>query len=78
MSIEVKIGIIQHPHEIDLEIDSAADDLISIIDTAVSEEKPLVWITDTKGNKTGIPAAKIAFVEVRTVEDAAKRVGFGA
>lgn len=77
MSIEVKIGIIQHPHEIDLEIDSDAETLISTIEDAIKAETALVWVTDSKGNKTGLQTEKIAFVEIRST-DTAKRVGFGA
>lgn len=76
MSIEVKIGVIQHPHEIDLEMEGNADELIASIEDAITSEKPMVWLTDSKGNKSGIIAEKIAFVEVRNVDDV-KRVGFG-
>lgn len=76
MSIEVKIGVIQHPHEVDLEIEGTAEELIANIEEAVAAEKPMVWLTDSKGHRAGIPAAKIAFVEVRDVDDV-KRVGFG-
>lgn len=76
MSIEVKIGVTQHPHEIDLEMDGDADELIATVEEAVASEKPMVWLTDSKGNRSGVPAAKIAFVEVRNVDDV-KRVGFG-
>lgn len=77
MSIEVKIGVSQHPHEIDLEIDDDADSLISTIESAVSSDKPMVWLKDIKGNKVGVLSEKIAFVEIRSI-DAEKRVGFGA
>lgn len=77
MSIEVKIGVSQHPHEIDIEVDGKADDLIKSIEDAVSAEKPMVWVTDKKGNQVGVPALKIAFVEIRSIDEA-KRVGFGS
>lgn len=77
MSIDVKIGVIQHPHEIDFEIEDDADAFISTIQEAVNAEQPLVWVTDSKNNKIGIPAMKIAFVEIRNNESE-KRVGFGA
>lgn len=77
MSIDVKIGVIQHPHEIDIQVDSDADSLISTIQDAIENDKALVWITDSKNNKVGVPASKIAFVEIRT-PDTEKRVGFGA
>ncbi|HMS25532.1 MAG TPA: DUF3107 domain-containing protein [Acidimicrobiia bacterium] len=76
MSIEVKIGVSQHPHELDFEMEGTPDELISLVDEAVGAEKPMIWVTDSKGNRVGVPSAKIAFVEVRSVDDV-KRVGFG-
>lgn len=76
MSIEVKIGVIQHPHEIDLEVDLSADELVTKIEEAISSDKPMVWITDIKGNRSGVLAEKIAFLEIKNVDDV-KRVGFG-
>ncbi|HEU5308116.1 MAG TPA: DUF3107 family protein, partial [Acidimicrobiia bacterium] len=36
----------------------------------------VVWLTDTKGRRVGVPAARIAYVELD--EDGSnKRVGFG-
>jgi len=76
VSIEVKIGVIQHPHEIDIEMEGTAEELIAQIEEAVAGEKPMVWLTDSKGNRSGVLSEKIAFVEVRGVDDV-KRVGFG-
>lgn len=76
MSIEVKIGVSQHPHEIDLEMDEKADALVKLVEDAVASEKPMLWLADTKGHTVGVPSAKIAFVEVHSA-DASKRVGFG-
>ncbi len=76
MSIEVKIGVTQHPHEIDLEMSGSAEELVASIEEAVASDKPMVWLTDAKGNRTGVLSEKIAFVEIRNVDDV-KRVGFG-
>lgn len=76
MSIEIKIGITQHPHEIDVELESNAEEVIAELEKAVADEKPLVWLKDSKGNQYGVPVAKLAFVEVRSIDDV-KRVGFG-
>ena len=78
MSIEVKIGIIQHPHEIELEMDVTADDLMATIKAAVDAEQALVWLKSKKENQVGIPATKIAFVEIRNVEETSKKMGFGS
>jgi hypothetical protein len=78
MSIEVKIGIIQHPHEVELEMDVKAEELISTIKAAIDSEQPLVWLTSKKNNQIGVPASKIAFVEIRNVEESSKKMGFGS
>ena len=78
MSIEVKIGIIQHPHEVELEMDITAKELMATIKSAVDAEEPLIWLTSKKENQVGIPAAKIAFVEIRNVEESSNKMGFGS
>ena len=48
----------------------------STIDKALAGDTPVVWLTDVKGRRIGIPASRIAYIEVD--EDGAnKRVGFG-
>lgn len=75
--MDVKIGVTQSPKELEFEI--AGDDtdaLVKIFDDAVKAEAPIVWVTDVKGRKIGIPAAKVAYVEVAKSEDE-RKVGFG-
>jgi hypothetical protein len=74
--MEVKIGVVYTPKELVLDIDGDADELMGRFDSAVSNGNPIVWLTDTKGKKIGVPADKLAYVEV-TQEDETKRVGFG-
>lgn len=76
MSIEVKIGVIQHPHEVEIELDMKAEELMSNIKEAVEADQPLVWLTSKKGNLVGIPASKLAFVEIRNMEEKSKKMGF--
>jgi hypothetical protein len=47
------------------------------IEAAINGKGPLMWLTDSKGRKVGIPGDKLAYVEV--AGDAADRkVGFGS
>lgn len=78
MSIEVKIGVIQHPHEVELEMDVKAEELMATIKSAIDSEQPLVWLTSKKGNQVGVPASKIAFIEIRNMEESSKKMGFGS
>jgi hypothetical protein len=36
----------------------------------------VLWLTDTKGRRVGVPTDKLAYVELGE-DNAAKRVGFG-
>jgi hypothetical protein len=46
------------------------------VEKALKGEIETLWITDKKGRDIAIAAAKIAFVEIGTGDDA-RRIGFG-
>jgi hypothetical protein len=74
--MELRIGVVHTPKELNLELDGTADEIIGTIDKAMADDIPMVWVTDTKGRRVGIPIQRIAYVEVD--EDGGnKRVGFG-
>lgn len=74
--MELRIGVVHTPKELNLELDGTADELVGTIDKAMADGTPIVWVTDSKGRRVGIPTGRIAYVEVD--EDGAnKRVGFG-
>ena len=73
--IEVRIGIIQVPRELLVEVDDNADDVIKQVTKALADPDGVLWLTDSKGKKVGITVAKLAYVEVEP--DASPRaVGF--
>ena len=75
-AMELRIGVVHTPKELTVELDGTADEVVGMIDAAMADGTPMVWLTDTKGRRVGVPADKIAYVEVD--EDGAnKRVGFG-
>ena len=37
----------------------------------------MLWLTDTKGRRVGVPADKIAYVEI-AADAGGRKVGFGA
>ena len=43
----------------------------------MSEGDALLWLTDKKGRRVGVPVDKIAYVEVVT-DAGGRKVGFGA
>jgi hypothetical protein len=74
--MELRIGVVHTPKELNVELDGTADEVVGSIDKALADGTPMLWVTDTKGRRVGIPTTRIAYVEVD--EDGAnKRVGFG-
>lgn len=76
--MEVRIGITQVPREIEVELgdDADADRVAKQVEEALTAENSILWLTDRKGRRVGIPAAKVAYVELGSpTED--RRVGFG-
>ena len=77
--MDVRIGVVQSPKEIELELPEGTDSaaLTKQVEEAVGSESGVLWLTDRKGRRVGIPAARIAYVELNTATDE-RRVGFGA
>ena len=77
--MDVRIGISQAPREIEVEMaDSAsADELVARIEAAVAKATGMLWLTDKRGRRVGVPAAKLAYIELDTASES-RRVGFGA
>ena len=76
--MELRIGVVDTPKELSLEVDGSADDVIKAIDDALSSgaQRAMVWLTDVKGRRVGTPADRIAYVEIEE-EGAIQHVGFG-
>ncbi len=77
--MDVRIGIIQSPREIDVELSDSVsrDEVLATIEEALGSSEGVLWLTDKRGRRVGVPSAKVAFVEVGAVSDD-RRVGFGA
>ena len=75
--MDIRIGVTQAPREITVEVDDAErDDLKAKIEAALAGATDVLWITDKRGRDVGVPAAKIAYVEVGSA-DGDRRIGFG-
>ena len=75
--MEVKLGVIYNPKELVIETDQGADELIKQVDAAVAGKVQVLWLTDTKGRRVGIPTEKLAYIEVGE-EHPDRRVGFSS
>ncbi len=61
--MEVKIGVQHAPRELVVDTDESADAVQQLVAEAVSDGTVLT-LTDSKGRKLVVPAAKIAYVEI--------------
>ena len=76
--MEVRIGVTQSPREIEVDLGDDADaaQIAKTVDDALSGDLGVLWLTDRKGRRVGVPAAKLAYVEIGSPSDE-RRVGFG-
>lgn len=77
--MEIRIGVTYSPKEIEIELgdDEAGDALVEQITSTVGTEGAMLWLTDRKGRRVGVPTAKLAYVEIGAPHSE-RRVGFSA
>lgn len=77
--MDVRIGVTYSGRELEVELPDDADReaISAAVDAAVSGTNPVLWFTDRKGKTVGVPADRIAYVEIGRA-DSDRRVGFGA
>lgn len=75
--MDVRIGMTQTPKELEVQLPEGADPaaLQQQVDAAISAGTTL-WLTDRKGRQVGVPASKLAYVEIGSPSDE-RRIGFG-
>jgi hypothetical protein len=75
--MDIRIGIVQSMKELEVELpeDANREKVMKEIEAALGGDK-ILWLTDRKGRRVGVPAARISYVEFAT--PASERVvGFG-
>jgi len=79
--VEIKIGVIQSPREIEIDMGDEVDGekLIEDIQEAMGNESEanMLWFTDRRGRRVGVVTARLAYVEVGATGEH-RRVGFSA
>lgn len=77
--MDVRIGVIQSPREIEVELpdDADADAVKAQIEQAVGSGSGLLWLTDRRGRQVGVSIERLAYVELGSPADKG-RIGFGA
>ena len=75
--MDVRIGVTQAPRELTIELpDDEREDAEKQIEAALTGAVDVLWLVDKRGKRLGVPAAKIAYIEVGT-NDGDRRIGFG-
>ena len=77
--MDLRIGVTNAPKEITVELadDTDVDALRADVDRVVGgEEGAVLWLTDVRGRQVGVPADRIAYVDVG-VAGSDHPVGFG-
>lgn len=77
--MEIRIGVTQSPREIEIDMGEEVDGdtLVEEIKTAMTDESKILWFTDRRGRRVGVPTGKLAYVEVGATSGD-RRVGFSA
>ena len=77
--MDVRIGVTHAPRELELELvdDTDADALAAQVSKTLADEDAVLWLTDRRGRRVGVPSRKVAFVEIGPPGEE-RRVGFGA
>jgi hypothetical protein len=77
--VDVRIGITQTPKELEVEMsdDTDSDKVVEEIEKLLKTGDGVLWLTDRKGRRVGVPVVKVAYVEVGAPASE-RRVGFGA
>ena len=73
--MEVRIGIVQTMKELEIELpeDAERDAVIAEVEEALAKDAVL-WLTDRRGRRVGVPSSRIAYVEVGRRRGAPGRV----
>ena len=72
----VRIGVTYTAKEIEVDLDDVdGDELVKVIEEAMADEAKVLWLTDRRGRRVGVPSAKVAYIEIGGHEE--RRVGFG-
>ena len=76
--MDVRIGVARTAKELEIELpdDADGDAIKAAIADALKGDDEVLWLTDKRGRQVGIPADKIAYVEIGGEES--RTIGFGA
>jgi hypothetical protein len=75
--VDVRIGVTYTAKEIEVDLGDGADasKLRAEIEGALGNESGVLWLTDRRGRQVGVPAAKVAYIEIGAPGEE-RRIGF--
>ncbi|MFV2039586.1 MAG: DUF3107 domain-containing protein [Acidimicrobiales bacterium] len=74
----VRIGVSDTPKELEVEMDDdAVAQIKADVESVMTEAEGVLWLTDRHGRQIGVPAARIAYVDLGEPGSGPK-IGFGA
>lgn len=73
--MEIKVGVKGAPRELVVDSPKTAEEVLALVQAAVSGGTGLLVLEDTRGRQVLVPVDKLAYVEVGEPET--RRVGFG-
>lgn len=71
--MKARIGVADSSKVVEIEVEEV-EDLRSQVEEAIESGQTMIWFTDLKQRKVGVPSARVAFVEIDPEQD--RRVGF--
>jgi hypothetical protein len=74
--VDIRIGITNSPREINFESSQTAQEVETIVATALESESKFVKLNDSKGKLFIVPVATIGYIEIGS--ESTRRVGFVA
>jgi hypothetical protein len=76
--MEVKLGVTDNPKELEIDVNQSPDEVAKTVEDAVSSgSRGVLWLTDSRGRRVGIPTDRLAYIEIGE-ENPEKRVGFAS
>lgn len=64
--MDIRIGVTYSPREIELQLadDVDRDELKGRVEDVLGSGEGVLWVTDRKGRDVGVPADKVAYVDL--------------
>ena len=66
--MEVRIGVVYTTRELTIETEEEVDAVTQAVERALAGTGGVLWLTDTKGRRVGVPTDKVAYVELTAGE----------